>query len=266
MTKQNETKKATKLLRQKLKELGELLAKGVFRTSEGYHYHFRRWYSETEYILIQIFGEKSRELKRLEKAVDMPSFKGTPAELSRHRRKPMLRASAELEAILSSIEEYGMPEKQEGAIPPQVFIAHGGETKALRKLRKFVAILGIAPLTAEEEPSEGRSVDEQVEWCLGNSDCAIILGTSDDKNLKDGKLYPRPNVCIEIGRIQERFPGKVIYLLEEGASFPSNITEKVYERFTQDNMEEAFLKTAKELKAFGIIKATAIRRQHVQDI
>jgi hypothetical protein len=42
-------------------------------------------------------------------------------------------------------------------------------------------------------------------------------------------------------------------LKEEGCKFPSNITPKVWENFTQDNMENAFIKVAKELKAFGII-------------
>jgi predicted nucleotide-binding protein len=210
MTEQNETKEATTLLRQKLKEADN-------PTSE-----------EVEY-----------------------------------RKRQIGHAKATLSAILSELESFSLPAIQETTTSPKVFIAHGGETKAISKLRDFLTALGIILLVAEKEPSEGRSVGEQVEWCLDNSDCAIILGTSDDKNLKDGKLYPRPNVCIEIGRVQERFPGKVIYLLEEGASFPSNITEKIYERFTQDNMEKAFLKTAKELKAFGITKATAIRRRDV---
>lgn len=128
-------------------------------------------------------------------------------------------------------------------------------------MESFLKILGINPLIAEEEPSIDRSPNQQVEWCLDNADCVIILGTADDKDLKDGKLYPRRNVHIEIGRVQERFPGKIIYLLEEGASFPTNITEKLYERFTQENMEKAFLKIARELTAFGIIVAKTIRKQ-----
>jgi len=139
--------------------------------------------------------------------------------------------------------------------PPKAFIAHGGESEALRKLRELLSGLNITPLVAEDAASQGRSINEQVEWCLSNSACAIILGTADDRELKDGRLYPRRNVYIEIGRVQERFPDKTIYLLEEGASFPSNISGKVYERFTQKNMEKAFIKVAKELSAFGILKA-----------
>ena len=137
----------------------------------------------------------------------------------------------------------------------KAFIAHGGETKARNKLYRFLNALKVQVLIIEEEPKEGRSVNEQVEYYLNQADCAIILGTADDKELKDGKLYPRRNVYIEIGRFQEKFPQRIIYLLEEGASFPSDISEKLYTRFTQENMDEAFITVAREFSAFNILKA-----------
>lgn len=130
------SERAAGLLRQKLAELNELLARKVFHSSEGYHYNFRIWYAETEYILNQIFGEDSRELKRFAGAVKLPSVRGTPAELSQYRRKPMVRAGAELKAILSSMEEHGVSEKREGAILPTTFITHGGEILSLNKASK----------------------------------------------------------------------------------------------------------------------------------
>ena len=83
-----------------------------------------------------------------------------------------------------------------------------------------------------------------------------MLGTAEA--LQEGKSYPKPNVHIEIGRFQERFPGKVIYLLQESAKFPSNISEKVWERFTHENMERAFRKIVTELRAFGFLKAEVV--------
>lgn len=118
------SEKAIELLRQKIEELKGLLNKGVFHSSEAYHYYFHRWCAKTEYALSQVFGEDSKQLKRLADAANLPPLKGTPDQLSRHRHKAMLRAEAELEAILSSIEEYGIPEKQESAIPAKAFIAH----------------------------------------------------------------------------------------------------------------------------------------------
>lgn len=139
--------------------------------------------------------------------------------------------------------------------PPKAFIVHGGETRARNKLQRFLLALGVQPLIIEEEPKEGRSVDQQVEHYSKIADCAILLGTADDKELKDGKLYPRRNDFIEIGRFLEKFPMRIIYLQEEGASFPSIIAEKLRTPFTHDNMDEAFIVVARELKAFGLLKA-----------
>jgi len=128
-----EPKRAAELIRQKLEKLKELFDKKVFLTSEGYHTYFREWCAETEYMLIHIFGEGSRELRRLANAQNMPPLKGTPDELNQYRRKAMERTAAELKAILASIEEYGIPKKQEGAVSPKAFIAHEGEIVSLNK-------------------------------------------------------------------------------------------------------------------------------------
>jgi len=248
---------ATKLLRQKLEELKELLAKKVFRTSLGYHTYFREWCAETEYMLIQIFGEGSREFKRLANALDMPPVKGTPDELSRYRLKAMGRARAELRAMLSSIEKYGILEKQEGAISPKAFIAHGGESTALNKLCSFLEALGVEPLVVEVEPSEGRLTEPQVDEYMKQADCAIILATFGHiVDTKTRKKYPRLNVVDELGRCRKAFPQKTILLLEKGVELPSNVSGIVYERFTKQNRENAFIKVAKELRAFGLIRAT----------
>lgn len=262
MSNQNKNEAVITELKQKVQELTEFLGKKIYNNTFQFNYNFSKWKSETEYILRENFYDDSRQLVKFIEVSNIDWNQKISTETpSIYREKIMLRSAAELEAIISYIEKYGLPKKLETVLPPKIFIAHGGETNALNKMESFLKILGINPLIAEEEPSIDRSPNQQVEWCLDNADCVIILGTADDKDLKDGKLYPRRNVHIEIGRVQERFPGKIIYLLEEGASFPTNITEKLYERFTQENMEKAFLKIARELTAFGIIVAKTIRKQ-----
>ncbi len=81
----------------------------------------------------------------------------------------------------------------------------------------------------------------------------IILATGDDEF--KGKLHPRQNVIHEIGLAQKSHPGKIIYLLEEGAEFPSNINPRVWEHFRQRNMISAFLCIIRELRALGILLA-----------
>ena len=139
--------------------------------------------------------------------------------------------------------------------PPKAFIANGGETPALNKLSEFLNALGVIPVIAQEQPSEDRSVDEQVDWCLDQCDCAIILATKGDIDGRTGKFIPRGNILIEIGKCQERFPGRIVYLIESDTKFPSNISEKVRVRFSPQSMDKAFIKVAKELTAFELIKA-----------
>lgn len=136
---------------------------------------------------------------------------------------------------------------------PKAFISHGKESVALKKLEDFLHNLGILPLIVKEQPSLDKTVSDKVEYYLQQSDFVIILATGDDEF--EGKLHPRQNVIHEIGLAQKAFAGKIIYLLEEKAEFPSNISPKVWERFKQRNMLNAFLCILRELRALGILLA-----------
>jgi len=133
----------------------------------------------------------------------------------------------------------------------RVFISHGKKTQALIKVERFVRALGLEPVIVILGASEGLAVDDLVEKRMSESDCALILATSDDEI--EGHKQPRQNVIHEIGMAQEKFKRKVIYLKENDCEFPSNVRPKVWENFTQDNMENAFEKISKELRAFGLI-------------
>ena len=133
----------------------------------------------------------------------------------------------------------------------KVFISHGKETQALTKVERFVRALGLEPVVVMRGPSEGMAVDDLVETRMSESDSAIILATADEEVA--GRRPPRPNVIHEIGLAQEKLENRVIYLKEEGCEFPSNVAPKVWENFRQDNMEAAFDKISKELRAFGFL-------------
>ena len=133
----------------------------------------------------------------------------------------------------------------------RVFISHGKRSEALVKVERFVRALGLEPVIVVHGASEGMSVDALVEKRMAECDCAIILATGDDQvgNIRQ----PRPNVIHEIGLAQEKLDDKIVYLKEAGCEFPSNIRPKVWESFTQDNLEAAFEKIIKELRAFRVI-------------
>lgn len=165
-------------------------------------------------------------------------------------------ALMELEGIIALLEG----EEPQSEIPAlgisvdsekRVFITHGKETAALSKIERFLRGLGLIPVIVKNEPSLGRSLDDLVEEQMSSCQCSVILATKDD--LVDGRFQPRPNVIHEIGLAQEKLNGRLIYLKEEGCAFPSNISPKVWENFTQDNLENAFWKLGKELRAFGLI-------------
>jgi predicted nucleotide-binding protein len=137
--------------------------------------------------------------------------------------------------------------------PPKAFISHGKESAALRKLKEFLETLGIEPLIVKKRPSLDKDLPDKVNLYLNQADFVIVLATGDDK--VGDKLQPRQNVIHEIGLAQKTHAGKIIYLLEDGAEFPSNIRPKVWESFKQRNMMDAFLSIVRELREYGMLKA-----------
>lgn len=225
---------------------------------------FARWEYETESIIRNHFGPDSPQLREFHSALSRQkpgihfNVFDSSAEWETKRQETHLYRMPYLEAVINGI----ISELDSGVTPvrvmvgsPKAFVAHGGESDALGKLEAFLSALGVEPLVVEGQPSEGRSVNENVEYYFNQSDCAIILATKGDIDGKTGEFIPRGNISIEVGMCLQRLPNKTIYLLEEGAKFPSDISEKVWEPFTQDNMENAFIKVAKELRAFDLIRA-----------
>ena len=152
------------------------------------------------------------------------------------------------------------PESVFREVPSSVFISHGRESAALRKLKEFIETLGIEPLIVKKQASLDKDVPDKVNFYLNQADFVIILATGDD-TVRDTKTgaeikQPRQNVIHEIGLAQKSHPGRIIYLLEEGANFPSNIRPRVWESFKQRNMMEAFLGIVRELRAYGMLKVT----------
>lgn len=139
--------------------------------------------------------------------------------------------------------------------PPKAFIAHGGKSTALNKLCSFLEALGVEPLVVEIQPSEGRLTEPQVDEYMKQADCAIILATYGHiVDEKTRKKHPRLNVVDELGRCRNAFPDRTILLLEKGVDLPSNVSGIVYEHFTKQNMENAFIKVAKELRRLRLIR------------
>lgn len=171
---------------------------------------------------------------------------------------PLDNAVLELEGIIAIIEEGGQEQVQmdgasaQNSVTKNIFVSHGTPSAALQKLERFIRALGLNPVIVKDQPSKGGAVDDVVPRNMEECTCAVILATKDDA--VGGRFQPRPNVLHEIGLAQEKLNNRVIYLKEDGCDFPSNVTPKIWENFSQANMEEAFIKVAKELRAFGVIR------------
>lgn len=139
----------------------------------------------------------------------------------------------------------------------KAFIAHEGETKALGKVKDFLDALGVKYSIAEIEPSNGRSVEGQVTWTYELADFAIILATKGKAiNKTTGEAYMGMNVADELGRARVVFKNTIILLLEKGVEPHTNISEIVHERFTSGSMDKALIKIAKELRGWGLLRAS----------
>jgi CheY-like chemotaxis protein len=124
-----------------------------------------------------------------------------------------------------------------------IFVSHKGDSSALRKLRTFLNALSVPSRIAEEEPKHGRSIRNHVAYVLDQCDAGIIL--------KSAALSR--SVLVEQGLMEERFPGRVIYLVEEGTPEGPMEQERVHARFSDECMDEALIAVARELKSFGYL-------------
>jgi predicted nucleotide-binding protein len=137
---------------------------------------------------------------------------------------------------------------------PKAFISHSGNTPALTELRDYLEELGIDKLVVVKKPNLDREINVKVQDYLDEADFVVILATGDSRD-RNNKVIPAGNVIHETGLAQAKpkFKGKIIYLLEDGVEFPSNIKPKSYIRFNCNNINYKFGEITKEIKAMGFL-------------
>ena len=142
----------------------------------------------------------------------------------------------------------------------RIFISHGGPSAVRSKLERFIRAIGADPVVVEEQPNLGTSVNDKVLRETQDSSFAVILGTADRGSQQDGHLFPRLNVIDEIARLQSLLgKERVLLLLEEGVSVPSNVAEFVRARFTQESLDESLIQLVNELRGLGLLRVFSTR-------
>ena len=252
-----------RLLDKYLKEIPSL------RKYQKYTSQFTRWSQNVDYELGRLFGVNSGPYLSW-RAIDWSWKSGTvmahiladPQEVQHEQNMKAYRqgldfAEGILQSAVDQLQQHGLViiesercYQTEGA-QRKIFISHGKITSVLDRIERYIRALGLEPVIVGRLPSVGKAVDDLVEERMAECQCAIILATCDDK--VNDYYQPRPNVIHEIGLAQEKLKDKIIYLKEQGCRFSSNTQPKVWEDFTQDNLEAAFEKIAKELRAFKLI-------------
>ncbi len=239
--------RAIKLLKQALGKVTHL------KTLTLGNQEFELWRKEVLDILEVAFSKNSSEYERFARALRSSRSAYTDTERREEYNRRLGEYETALKSIIRKYEILGIEEKPNELIePPKAFISHGKESAALRKLKEFLETLGIEPIIVIKQASLNKDVPDKIDFYLSQADFIIILATGDDEF--EGKLHPRQNVIHEIGLVQKTHPCRIIYLLEAGTEFPSNIRPKVWESFKQKNMMSAFLGIVRELRAYGMLK------------
>lgn len=247
--------KAIELLRQSYAEVEQL------QTLSLGNQEFELWRRKVLDILDVAFGTKSSEYERFVRAVTTTFSTSTEPQKKEEYDRRLKHYTTALKSILDKYEILGTDVNLTTltSIPPKAFIAHGGRSGILDKLRDFVEALGIEPIIVELSPSRGMTVDEKVSKYIKDADCGIVLATKGgivDTTRTKSKQHPRLNVIDELERLRAAFPEKTVLLVERGVDLPSNVSGLTYEPFVGQSMDRAFTAIARELTEFGIITAT----------
>ena len=162
------------------------------------------------------------------------------------------KKKAEVETALHDV---GLKQKN-----TKVFIVYGRDETAKNELVNMVNGWGLEALTIDNLPVEGRTIIEQLEHYIPETNYGIVLATPDDVGyLDDGKAVirhrARQNVVLELGMLFAKLGrSRVTVLMKECSDFekPSDISGVLYKEYKNTVFEqEASIK--RELKAAGYI-------------
>jgi predicted nucleotide-binding protein len=142
--------------------------------------------------------------------------------------------------------------------PPstKVFVVHGHDSAARKKLAQILEKMGLQPVILHEQADKGRALIEKLEEDTSDVGYAFVLLTPDDVGSQKGrKGTPKPrarqNVIFEFGYLMGKLGRqRICCLYSGGVERPSDIEGIVYVPFRK-SVSEAYEKILKELRAAG---------------
>ncbi|MDR0917799.1 MAG: nucleotide-binding protein, partial [Oscillospiraceae bacterium] len=150
-----------------------------------------------------------------------------------------------IELIKSEIELYddekpikeNSPEKNHSFSPDKIFIVHGHNETMKYAVKDVLTSLRLTPIIFHEEPNQGRTIIEKLEWLSEDVGFAIVLLSADDE-MKDGKFQARQNVILELGYFVAKLGRENVVALYDTSKevvIPSDISGVLYEPYESAN-------------------------------
>lgn len=128
----------------------------------------------------------------------------------------------------------------------KVFVVYGHDETARKQLQRLLEELGIEPIFLDDQPTEGRTIIEQIMEYIPRANFGIVLMTPDDigypKNKpKQGQPRARQNVVLELGMLLMKFERSRTAILLKDANppieKPSDIDGVLYLPYKEDVFE-----------------------------
>lgn len=156
------------------------------------------------------------------------------------------------EAVLRNLES------QDIAVNNRVFIVYGRDLDSRNDLVRMLQSWNVEALAIDSLPVQGRTVIEQLEHYIPQTNFGIILATPDDIGYLAGyeseaKYRARQNVVLELGMLLSKLGrSRIAIVLKKCNSFerPSDIEGILYLQFDK-NITEIATRLKRELNANG---------------
>ena len=232
---------------------------------------FVKWKLNTQSAIIHTFGENSRQLFHFDGLgfrirIVTDDHSRDAAINAKAYQDGLDRAQATRQVMLEDINLYWpddgagetateKPETPERQASNRVFVVHGRDDGTRNTVARFLDTLGLEPVILQEQPNEGRTIIEKLEY-YSNVAFAVVLCTTDDVGAlasESDQLLPRArqNVLLELGYYVGRIGrDRVCALVERGVEIPSDLSGVVY--VPLDTSEGWKLTLARELRAAGM--------------
>jgi len=212
------------------------------------------WLNEALFEVTDICGSESTFLYSIKSAFETAAG-DLDAEDERYR-KGLKGAMNTLDSLVNLLEKHGIQKVRAvtdmgEATSSNIFISHGPREDTTGKIADYVGSLGLNPVLVKDSASGGAGVDRLVKEKMKETSSMIVVLTKDARN-EMGEWIPAGNVSHEVGLAEEILHGRIIYLVEEGCTLPSNYRNKRWQSFSSETIiEDTCYYINKELLSFG---------------